>query len=211
LQPILHAFFTRRLKPGSRKIDSSQHIFVSPVDGKILCAGEISGNAINVKNHSYTAGELTGQNTKIFDSWKFIVIYLAPGDYHRIHHSRSADIILVNWINGDKFPVHDTAMKSVCGIYTKNTRLVIGYKAETDFTMVCVGAFNVGSISFYHPAQGELFCPPVILPVRAERGGEAAVFHLGSTVVLLMEKIIFNGIIRAGEKIQMGQSLGKIG
>ena len=98
----LGAFFTRKLKPSVRPINSSSSI-VSPADGTSTYCGSYSGGYLEqIKGVHYSLPYFLGlqnkgsllhgampsaqslllnENTTLYQS----VIYLSPGDYHRFH------------------------------------------------------------------------------------------------------------------------------
>ena len=107
-------FFTRELKDGVRPIDTPQDAssLVSPADGKVLSYGEVDSLAATmdcIKGHSYRLDEFLfgyqssnqtgdGQEAKATTTERilksarergnkvmYMVVYLAPGDYHRFH------------------------------------------------------------------------------------------------------------------------------
>lgn len=62
--PNLAAFFYRKLKPGSRPLDSDDHALVCPSDGKVLQFGQIEGGNIEqVKGMTYSIDALLGKHT----------------------------------------------------------------------------------------------------------------------------------------------------
>ncbi|KAK6466027.1 phosphatidylserine decarboxylase-domain-containing protein [Scheffersomyces coipomensis] len=77
----------------------------------------------------------------------FAVIYLAPGDYHHFHSP-------VNWVTtlrrhfiGELFSVAPFFQKTLQGLFVLNERVaLLGYWKHGFFSMIPVGATNVGSI-----------------------------------------------------------------
>ncbi|KAK6201692.1 phosphatidylserine decarboxylase-domain-containing protein [Scheffersomyces amazonensis] len=77
----------------------------------------------------------------------FTVIYLAPGDYHHFHSP-------VNWVTtlrrhfiGELFSVAPFFQKTLQGLFVLNERVaLLGYWKHGFFSMIPVGATNVGSI-----------------------------------------------------------------
>ena len=117
--PTFNAFFRRALKPGMRPI-STEAPLVSPADGKVLHVSKCeSGLVEQVKGVNYSIRRFLGRDdisrsldevseAEFVDELKMdannelyqIVIYLAPGDYHRYHSSGT----LINFkINKKKF------------------------------------------------------------------------------------------------------------
>ncbi len=94
----LGEFFYRALKPGCRDVSTTASL-VSPADGKILHYGPVFEDRVEqVKGITYSLDALLGNNP-FSDSAKkthtyipskgnslfSVVVYLAPGDYHRFH------------------------------------------------------------------------------------------------------------------------------
>jgi hypothetical protein len=103
----LNKFFTRSLKPGLRRIASTD--LVSPVDAKIVVLGEVTGDQIEqVKGASYSMSQFLGEHSPSTlgpnnlprrslevsleavharsngkNTLFYVVQYLNPGDYHR--------------------------------------------------------------------------------------------------------------------------------
>lgn len=96
----LNEFFTRRLKPDARPIDSEAAI-VSPADARVLHFGPVSQKSLEqVKGITYSMDNFLGCGEHSWDPLEkyhdvpyhptehqlyHIVLYLAPGDYHRFH------------------------------------------------------------------------------------------------------------------------------
>jgi phosphatidylserine decarboxylase len=69
-------------------VDAAAEAIVSPADGAVSQAGEISsGRILQAKGRSYTAAELLAdaQDAALFEGGSFATIYLSPRDYHRVH------------------------------------------------------------------------------------------------------------------------------
>ncbi|OLL24267.1 Phosphatidylserine decarboxylase proenzyme 1, mitochondrial [Neolecta irregularis DAH-3] len=171
-----------------------------------------------------TAAQL-GQGNDLY----FVVVYLAPGDYHRFHSP-------VNWVvekrrhfAGELFSVSPWMAKRLGNLFVLNERVVLlGRWRHGFFSMTPVGATNVGSIriNFDHElktntmakqkpenvtyAEATYEGSSVLLrghPVK--KGQEMGGFSLGSTIVLVFEApqdFSFN--IHIGQKVLVGQSLG---
>mmetsp|Transcript_38533 Transcript_38533/g.63993 ORF Transcript_38533/g.63993 Transcript_38533/m.63993 type:complete len:256 (-) Transcript_38533:1550-2317(-) len=165
--------------------------------------------------------------------WYHCVLYLAPGDYHRIHSPADWTIQKARHFPGYLFPVHPRAMKFIRGLLAVNERVVLaGHWKHGKFTMAAVGAYNVGSIkiefdhdivtnkdsqnhmvpSYPPPALGGPFFERVYGPgVACDRGQEVGGFQLGSTVVLLFQAPPnFHFELSPGEKVRVGQRIGAL-
>jgi phosphatidylserine decarboxylase len=206
------AFFTRSLRQGAR--DVSGDALVSPADGRLSAAGRVDAGArLFIKGQPYEVSELTGEveDAARYSGGEFAVVYLAPGDYHRVHSPVAGRISLARKIEGDLYPVNGIGELHVPQLFVRNSRVVI--PIQTDglgrVTLVMVGAVIVGRITVTGleypdvPPGVHGFSPPRVV----ERGDEVGIFHLGSTVVLLLEPGV--SVARPLGKIRYGDSLLK--
>ena len=208
--PSFDAFFTRPLKKGMRSI--SPDPVVSPSDGKLSCFGRIENEGqLHVKGQLYSVAELIGdqQDAQRYAGGQFAVVYLAPGDYHRVHSPVDGRITLLRGMPGDLFPVNAIGERYVPQLFVRNNRVAIVIDTEQlgRVTVVMVGATIVGRISVVaHPGPA---VPPgahVVEPaLPVSRGDEIGMFHLGSTAVVLFEPGLV--LTRAIGVVRMGQSL----
>ncbi|OBZ79493.1 Phosphatidylserine decarboxylase proenzyme 1, mitochondrial [Grifola frondosa] len=77
----------------------------------------------------------------------FIVIYLAPGDYHRFHSPTAWVVEKRRHFVGDLFSVSPWMAKRLANLFVLNERVaLLGRWRHGFFSMVPVGATNVGSI-----------------------------------------------------------------
>lgn len=77
----------------------------------------------------------------------FAVIYLAPGDYHRYHSPTNWVTTLRRHFIGELFLVAPFFQKTLQGLFVLNERVaLLGYWKYGFFSMIPVGATNVGSI-----------------------------------------------------------------
>ena len=192
------AFFTRRLRSGARVLDPDPMTVLSPSDGRVEDLGIVEpGATIRVKGRAYDVGELVGDPSAgpEFEGGRFAVIYLSPRDYHRVHAPVSGPVTAVRHIPGTLFPVNALGVRYVPKLLARNERVAIHQRSQEHgrVVTVMVGAVGVGRI-------GLSFDDTVITndgrapglrvysdhPPQLERGDELGVFHLGSTVVLLL-------------------------
>jgi phosphatidylserine decarboxylase len=208
--PSFDAFFTRPLKKGTRRISADPA--VSPADGKLSCLGRVdTGASILVKGQQYEIGELIGddEDAARYSGGQFAVVYLAPGDYHRVHAPVDGRISLLRGMPGDLFPVNSIGERYVRRLFVRNNRVAIVIDTERlgRVTVVMVGATIVGRISV--SALPGPFVPPGVhrieSPLSVARGDEIGMFHLGSTAVVLFEPGLT--LTRATGPVRLGQSL----
>ncbi|EEH15953.1 phosphatidylserine decarboxylase [Paracoccidioides brasiliensis Pb03] len=77
----------------------------------------------------------------------YVVIYLAPGDYHRFHSPVSWVVESRRHFAGELFSVSPYLQRTLPGLFTLNERIVLlGRWRWGFFSMTPVGATNVGSI-----------------------------------------------------------------
>lgn len=160
----------------------------------------------------------------------FMVVYLAPGDYHRFHSPAPWVVERRRHFTGDLFSVSPYIANRLKDLFVLNERIaLLGRWRYGFFSMVPVGATNVGSIiinfdeslrtntrTLTHPphtfteavyARASAFLKGHPLAPGEEMGG----FKLGSTIVMVFEAPdAFRFTVEAGEKVKVGQRMGVI-
>lgn len=213
----LQDFFTRALEPGARPIADAQ--LVSPCDGAFGQSGAIhSATLIQAKGVPYSLVEFLGDSSlaSLFEGGCFSTIYLAPWNYHRVHHPLAGRVVRLRHLAGDLWPVNRGAVEGIPGVFARNERAWV--EIETDHgraIAVMVGAYNVGSIRL--TARPELglsewgdWIPSTPIPVRA--GDELGVFEMGSTVVLILDESLRRATLGSSwpipdQSVRMGATL----
>jgi phosphatidylserine decarboxylase len=208
--PSFDAFFTRQLKPGARAMSSDA--LVSPADGQLSSQGVVDpGARIFVKGQPYDVGELVGdpRDAARYAGGEFAVVYLAPRDYHRVHSPVEGRITLVRGLPGDLYPVNSIGEKHIPQLFVRNQRaaIVIDTPGLGRVTVVMVGATIVGrvTVSVLGGPDVEPGMHPIEPGVAVQKGEELGIFHLGSTVVLLLEAGL--AVARETGPIRVGESL----
>ncbi|OVA04160.1 Phosphatidylserine decarboxylase-related [Macleaya cordata] len=80
----------------------------------------------------------------------YCVIYLKPGDYHRVHSPVDCDIFLRRHFSGRLFPLNERATRTIRNLYVENERVVLeGQWQEGYFALAAIGATNIGSIELF--------------------------------------------------------------
>lgn len=228
--PSLNAFFVRRLRAGLRRWPEDDHVLASPVDGIVGGFGRVEhGFAIQAKGHAYPVAELLRdpEEAARYEGGAFLTIYLSPRHYHRIHTPISGTIHRAIHVPGDLLPVNAPAVMHVPGLFARNERLLCYVDGPAGrVAVVAVGAYNVGRISAAfdpvwsgtgkeawvtnrrEPAPLERRYDP---PITIAREDEIMAFHLGSTIVMLMEPgvdlrpdLAPGADVRVGEPISAG-------
>lgn len=220
--PTFTEFFTRRLKPGARPIAPGELLPVSPVDGTVGELGEVrESRAYQAKGKDYTLAELIGgpkadEDAAQFAGGSFCTIYLAPYNYHRIHAPLGGEITGYVNMPGQLWPVNPIGVRNVEKLFCVNERLTTFLKTPRGAcAVVAVGATNVGRIRAVYDdvvtnarrtrTPSRKTYPQ---PVRVEKGGELAIFEMGSTVVLLFAPGVKLGArLAPGLPIKLGEAL----
>jgi len=218
--PSLNRFFTRSLKEGARTVDRRKNSIVSPVDGTVSRFGEITeGRMIQAKGIDYTLSDLleSSRYRDRFEDGSYIVIYLSPRDYHRIHSPHEGKIIGYSYTPGKLFAVNRIAVSGVAGLFPKNERLTSFIETDSGLiALIKVGAVNVGKIRVNYDtirtnrwirfASRKTYKEP--FPI--DRGEEVGRFEMGSTVILLFEKgrMKFSPEIKNEKPLRFGDVIG---
>ncbi|KAJ7513435.1 hypothetical protein O6H91_24G007300 [Diphasiastrum complanatum] len=160
--PSLRDFFARGLKKGSRPLDPNPTCLLSPVDGIVMRCGEVREPGTKHTNRSgahktqwmpwlkfWSRADTTPDSslnhldTQLF----YCVLYLGPGDYHRVHSPANWCIDVRRHFPGHLYPVNTRAVRTIKNLYVLNERVVLEGKWSQGFmSMALVGATNVGSI-----------------------------------------------------------------
>jgi len=216
------AFFTRSLREGARPLNGAPDCLVVPADGLVLDTGRADRSSrLAIKGSHYMLGELLGNaNAQGLAGGRFAVIYLAPGDYHRVHTPVSGRVRAVHHVGGTLFPVNAIGLAAAPRLFVRNERVVVFQESEVlgSVVTVLVGAFGVGRIGVsFDPtimtnvgrAPITKHYPPEDAPY-VQQGDELGVFHLGSTVIVVSNpRIPLALTVSPGDRVRVGQVLAK--
>ena len=221
----INDLFVRRLKPGVRPIAPAEDSVVAPVDGVLGQLGPVrAGRAVQAKGRDYELATLLCDPVLAarFRDGVFITLYLAPRHYHRIHSPTAGAVVRARHVPGGLLPVNEAAVWHVPDLFPRNERLIAYLQGPLGLlAVVAVGAYNVGRISAVFDerwrapawasnrrgsaAEERNYDPP---PGFA-KGEELMAFHLGSTVILLLEPgIRLRSDLTPGDEIRLGSELG---
>ncbi|XP_020282061.1 phosphatidylserine decarboxylase proenzyme, mitochondrial [Pseudomyrmex gracilis] len=235
--PNLMEFFVRTLKNNARPI-SKHTSLISPADGEILYFGPVMSCRVEqVKGATYDLrqflGDLNGHSLKETEEKDDyvnsllknpknrlyqLVVYLAPGDYHRFHSPTDWHINFRRHFPGKLLSVHPKVLKHVFNLFSLNERVVyVGEWSGGFMAYAAVGATNVGSIRVYRDKElvtNKMQWPEgtrwkeADLNTRVAKGELFGEFRLGSTIVLLFEAPSdFQFCLQVGQTIKVGQAL----
>ncbi|MDN4495301.1 phosphatidylserine decarboxylase [Ureibacillus aquaedulcis] len=198
----LQEFFTRQLKKEARPVNQADNMFVSPVDAKVESFGRIDEHAIfSVKGKPYTLMDLLGNEHVIekYKNGKYIVFYLSPANYHRIHSPVDGTVVRQYFLGNKSYPVNQLGLTYGKEPISKNYRMVseVTFQDSKHVTLVKVGAMFVNSITLTNRST------------TWKKGEEIGFFGFGSTVVMLFEEdvITFTENIKKGHNVKMGEPI----
>ena len=201
----LHDFFVRPLKPDSRTIDNSNAAIISPVDATIETYGDITYDGIfHVKGKAYTLYDMLGSVKigKEYEKGKFIILYLSPAEYHRIHSPVDGEVTRQYVLGKKSYPVNKWGLaygkETISGNYRLLTELLM--PNDKRCFQIKVGAMFVNSIELTNKE------------LEWKKGEEVGYFSFGSTVVLLFEEgsVEFSEEIAPGKFIRMGEKVASM-
>lgn len=176
-------FFYRKLKSGARTWDEREEVLVSPADGKILAYENIDEfSSFFLKGQSFSLETLfhSKEYAEKYRGGSFIIVRLAPVDYHRYHFPADGKVSESKKIEGYYYSVSTHAIRTNINIFLENKReyVILETKHFGDIAYFEIGATMVGGIH-------QTFSPHRFVKKKEEKG----YFDFGgSTCLLLLEK-----------------------
>ncbi|XP_043287399.1 phosphatidylserine decarboxylase proenzyme, mitochondrial isoform X2 [Venturia canescens] len=240
--PSLVDFFVRSLKKNARPINPHTNI-VSPSDGRVLHFGKVASCRVEqVKGITYNLRHFlgdslpdgnieTGRKSEKCDDYVCsllkdpnnclyqLIVYLAPGDYHRFHSPTDWSIHHRRHFQGKLLSVNPRIASWLPDLFAMNERVVYTGEWEGGFmAYAAVGATNVGSIKVYCDRDlttnqrkwpnGKVREDANLELTRVKKGELFGEFRMGSTIVLLFEAPKdFSFSLTPGQQIKVGESL----
>lgn len=198
-------FFTRRLKPGTRPIDSpgDASVLTSPADCYLLKMSDIltSETKLGVKGESLNIKELLGNDKRADDfiNGKAILCMLNTTDYHRYHSPVEGRIVSQHQLAGLYYGMDGGWIEYF--FQHRRGYFIFDTWKYGHVAMVCVGMFNISSITFI-TSEGDF----------VEKGEELGNFaYGGSAIILLFEPDVVTFSIPLDQgpvHVNMGQKIG---
>jgi phosphatidylserine decarboxylase len=209
-------FFTRSLKRGARPMPEDPHVLIAPADGTLSQFGRIdAGTLMQAKGDRYPLRSLVldSRAQATFDGGWFATIYLAPGDYHRVHVPFDATLTRSVTVPGELFSVNADTEAAIPLLFCRNERLVMHFKSSYGpLIVVMVGALIVASIETVFDAPASPYRSEELSAYRQPftRGEELGRFLLGSTVIVIVPPGVFTprADLEPGARIKVGNPLG---
>lgn len=199
----LNEFFIREVHPSLRPISAGDDDIVSPTDGVISEIGSIDDDStFIVKGQEYSVKTLLGDKERARElaGGVYMVIYLSPKNYHRIHFPTNAKVLDSYTIGKYSYPVNKAGLELGDNVLSYNYRQIFTLENKgLKYNLIPVGAQNVNSIITTYNSND------------VEKGSELGYFEFGSTVVLLFEKDTINLVdLELPKEIKMGQKIAEI-
>ena len=211
--------------PMEQEVDASHPPSNADFAHDVNVALELGSSAIS------PATDRSGEIPRLSEDHKlfFLVVYLAPGDYHRFHSPATWVVERRRHFTGDLFSVSPYIANRLKDLFVLNERVaLLGRWKYGFFSMVPVGATNVGSIRINfdeslrtntndgeNKKQPHTFSEAVYKSASVLRGQplltgeEMGGFRLGSTIVMVFEAPKdWEFSVKAGETIKVGEALG---
>lgn len=209
----VHELFLRRLRPGRRPIREG---VVSPVDGRVIATGQVRvGRVVTIKGLPLTLERVVnGRSHDLslapFEGGVFVVLFLSPRGYHRIHAPVAGTLRDVRWIPGRYYPQNEKALALISRVYEQNERATLRLAtADGEVLLVMVAASLVGGIHVAGLSRPDFTrTAPRAIDRAVARGDELGHFAFGSTVVLLFPPSLGAGlVVHEGDDVRMGETL----
>jgi phosphatidylserine decarboxylase len=214
--PCLASFFVRALVAGIRPIADGSDALVSPVDGSVYAVGTVQGGRLPQGEHlDYAVSDLLAGDAR-YEGGEYVVLYLGPKDYHRVHSPREGRLLGFRYRPGRLWPVFPGAVRRISDLFARNERLILRLATDAgELAFVMVGAFGVGRMRLEaaeiitntgQPAEDHQFEEPP----EISRCQELGRFEMGSTVVLLFEPGRVQWQLEAGQRVRLGERIGRV-
>ncbi|WP_313891774.1 phosphatidylserine decarboxylase [Psychrobacillus sp.] len=196
----LHEFFVRHVNEHTRPVDCAEKGIISPVDATVETFGQITDDGVFfVKGKPYTLQNMLGsdQLAKQYVNGNYIILYLSPAEYHRIHAPVDGKVVKQYALGKKSYPVNKLGLQ-----YGKNT-ISGNYRLLTELQMP-------NGKNCFHVKVGAMFVNSIELTNTStdwKKGEEVGYFSFGSTVVMLFteDSMEFTPTIQEGNFLRMGE------
>lgn len=218
-------FFTRALKPGARIIADADNALVSPADGVVSAAGNITGDQLfQAKGKNFSLTALLGGSEAMANAFldgNFVTVYLSPKDYHRVHMPCGGTLQKMLYIPGKLFSVNQTTSENIDDLFARNERVVCLFDTDAGpLAVILVGAMIVAGIETVWSGQvapaahgiSETDYTSQQPAIQLAGGEEMGRFKLGSTVILLSGPgaVKWQQSLEENTPLQMGEKIGDV-
>jgi phosphatidylserine decarboxylase len=219
-------FFTRKLRPGARPIDDAPGRVVSPADGTIVEGGlATAGKMIQAKGSDFDLATLLddAQAAARLQGGAYLITYLSPKDYHRVHSPVGGRVIGWRHVPGTLFSVSAATIRREPGLFARNERFITLIEMDGGglVAVVMVAAVGVGHVTVSYDPEVATHRPEFFRaalrhrqyddPKPIRRGDELGIFHLGSTTIAVFEPgRVELDALAGGTSVKMGVGIGRV-
>ncbi len=206
----LNEFFIRKFDREKRKFKNLPDSLVSPADGFLTSLNIIyEDQATQAKGRYYKISEFIQDDIDFSEGWCIATIYLSPHNYHRYHHTATAEIDSYLHKSGSLFPVNSFGTDLVKGLFNRNERVITKYNLNKQpFYVVAVGATFVGSIKMEFVEQIKRDNKWKTVGTKINQLDEMGRFEMGSTIIMVIPKNLATPIADiTGKKIKVGDPI----
>jgi len=206
------SFFSRKVKPSARQIDTRDNVAIMPADGRYLVFPNVSDvDRVFVKGQKFSLEQLLGsaEFAQRYQEGSLVIARLCPTDYHRFHFPFHCIPQKTQLVDGSLYSVNPLALRQKIDILNSNKKMITVLDSQQfgEVLYIEVGATAVGSIK-------QTFTPGQMVT----KGDEKGYFEFGGSTVLLLfekERIAFDEDLIEASKMSLemkacfGESLGK--
>ena len=173
-------FFSRRLKPDARPIDSNPASIVFPADGRHLGFQDLSSvSQVFVKGQGFDLTTFLGDPALAakYQGGSAVLSRLCPLDYHRFHFATAGCPGAAWLISGVLYSVNPMALRQRLAYLWENKRMLTRLATKTlgEVLIVEIGATNVGSITQTFRSDDAI-----------EKGDEKGYFRFGGSATMTL-------------------------
>ena len=204
-------FFSRKLKPTKRPIDSSSEIAVFPADGRHLAINDLSiDQPLWAKGQNLKIEKLLGEQkiAERYEGGSVLISRLCPTDYHRFHFPCDGKASSSFPINGFLYSVNPIALKRNISYLWHNRRFITEFDSDKfgRISLLEIGATCVGGIKQTYDLE------------QVKKGSEKGFFHFGGSMTMIFfekgrvvfsEDLLENGEMGREVYGRMGDHCGK--
>ena len=216
----------RKLKPGLRPIDSAPGRVVSPADGTVVESGRaVAGQLLQAKGSLFDLAALLDDADAAarLEGGAYLITYLSPKDYHRVHSPVAGRVIGWQHVPGTLFSVGSASIRREPGLFVRNERFITMIEMDGGglAAVVMVAAVGVGHVTVSYDPDVATHNPQFLRaavrrqsyeqPKAIGRGEELGIFHLGSTTIVEFEpgRVALDPVV-SGASRKMGGGIGHI-
>ncbi len=207
-------FFARKLRPGLRPVETEQHSFVSPGDGRLLVFPKIDEETLSyVKWAPVCLMALFNKDAELVERYRggtCGILRLCPSDYHRFHFPVGGTVGPTKMVKGLLHSVNPYVLGQKRQVFAANKRSICSLESP-EFGKVLlmeVGAMGVGSIVQTYDANSQV--SPGDEKGYFKFGGSTTIFFFERDRVHFDDDLIKNSEQGVETLVRMGETIGRL-